>query len=69
MLVISDTHGDSYEDKTLQDKLKSMKEYDLCCILGDIHDNDYKLILDIIDKNKIVALLGNHDRLRIECHM
>lgn len=65
LLVISDTHGYLYEDKTLRNKLKSIKEYDLCCILGDIHDNDYKIILDIIDKNKIVALLGNHDRLSL----
>lgn len=62
LLVISDTHGDLSLNTKLQSFLKSIKEYDLCCILGDISDNDYEIILEVVPKNKIVALLGNHDR-------
>lgn len=62
LLLISDTHGDLSLETKLQCFLKSIKEYDLCCILGDISDNDYKIILEVVPKNKIVALLGNHDR-------
>ena len=61
LLVISDTHGDLALSKTLKNDIID-KEFDLCCILGDIHDYDYRLILEHIPKNKIVALLGNHDR-------
>lgn len=61
LLVISDTHGDLALSKTLKNDIID-KEFDLCCILGDIHDYDYRLILEYIPKNKIVALLGNHDR-------
>lgn len=61
LLVISDTHGDLALSKTLKNDIID-KEFDLCCVLGDIHDYDYRLILDYIPKDKIVALLGNHDR-------
>ena len=36
LLVILDTHGDLVLNKEMQKKLL-YKEYDLCCILGDIH--------------------------------
>ena len=62
LLVISDTHGDLALNKDLQKKLISIKDFDLCCILGDIHDKDYEFILDNISDERIVALLGNHDR-------
>lgn len=62
LLVIADTHGDLTLSKDLQKKLLSIKDFDLCCILGDIHDKDYKFILDNISNEHIVALLGNHDR-------
>ena len=62
LLVISDTHGDLTLNKNLQKKLQNITNYDLCCILGDVYDTDYEVILDIVPKNKIVALLGNHDR-------
>lgn len=61
ILFISDTHGDLALNKKLQTKLRKAK-FDVCCILGDIHDYDYKFILDNIDKESIVGLLGNHDR-------
>ena len=61
LLIIADTHGSLALNKDLQKKVKDAK-YDLCCVLGDIHDYDYKFILETIPKEKIVALLGNHDR-------
>ena len=61
LLVIADTHGDLALSKESCKKLVDV-DYDLCCILGDIHDADYKVILKYIPKKKIVALLGNHDR-------
>lgn len=33
----------------------------MCLLLGDHHDNDLKKIINHIPKNKIYALLGNHD--------
>lgn len=61
ILAISDTHGDLYFNKQLQKKLKNQK-YDLCCVLGDITDRDYEIILKYVKKEKLVAILGNHDR-------
>ena len=65
LLVISDTHGDLALSNELQKKLLSIKDFDLCCILGDIHDKDYEFILEHISKEHIVALLGNHDRFEV----
>ena len=62
ILVIADTHGDLFLSSELQSKLKNIKEYDICCILGDIHEKDYQIILNLVPKNKIVSLLGNHDK-------
>ena len=63
ILVIADTHGDLAFNKQMQKKLKKFK-FDLCCVLGDIGD-DYKIILDYVPKDKIVAILGNHDRFSL----
>lgn len=64
LLVISDTHGDLALNKEMQKKLISQK-YDICCILGDIHDYDFDYILKKIPKEKIIAILGNHDRFSL----
>lgn len=64
LLVIADTHGDLALSKELYKKLINI-DYDLCCILGDIHYNDFKIILEYIPKDKIVAILGNHDMFNI----
>ena len=64
LLVISDTHGDLALNKEMQKKLLN-KKYDLCCILGDIHDYDYEVILKHIPKEKIISILGNHDRFSL----
>lgn len=64
LIIISDTHGDLSLNKEMQKKLHN-KKYDLCCILGDIHDYDYDIILKYIPKDKIVSILGNHDRFSL----
>ncbi|MBR6034297.1 MAG: metallophosphoesterase [Clostridia bacterium] len=61
LLVITDTHGLLAYKKEEQEKLKNVGEYDLCCVLGDVTYSDYEIILHYIKKDKIVALLGNHD--------
>lgn len=61
LLVIADTHGDLKLNKDLKYSIID-KEFDLCCILGDVSDYDIRIILEYIPKEKIVALLGNHDR-------
>ena len=64
LLVIADTHGDLSINKDLCKKIKGT-DYDLCCILGDISDYDFKVIFKYIPKDKIVAILGNHDRFSL----
>lgn len=64
LLVITDTHGDLALNTEIQKKMLN-KKYDLCCILGDIHDYDYNIILKYISKDKIIAILGNHDRFSL----
>lgn len=64
LLIISDTHGDLSLNKDMYKKLIGI-DYDLCCILGDIHDYDFKVILKYIPKEKIIAILGNHDRFSL----
>ena len=51
LLIISDTHSNLVLNKEMQKKLLS-KKYDLCCILVDIHDYDYEVILKHIPKEK-----------------
>jgi len=65
LLIISDTHGLLAYNEEYQDKLINIKNYDLCCALGDITYNDYEIILKYVPKEKIVALLGNHDEFDI----
>lgn len=62
LLIITDTHGFlSYERKEDVEKLEGIKDYDLCCCLGDITYSDYEVILKYVPIEKIVAILGNHD--------
>lgn len=62
LLIISDTHGDIKLQKAMQDKLAGIRNYDACFMLGDISDNDCKMIKEVIPQEKIYGLLGNHDR-------
>lgn len=61
LLIITDTHGLLSYTGELEDKIKNSKNYDLCCVLGDVTYSDYEVILKYIPKEKIVGLLGNHD--------
>ena len=61
LLIIADTHGLLSVKEDLKEKLKIIHNYDLCCILGDVTYSDYEIILNYINKDKIVAILGNHD--------
>ena len=68
LLVIADTHGLLYYQKESIEFLRNATGYDLCCALGDITYDDYEIILKYIPKEKIVALLGNHDDMDILKH-
>ncbi len=61
LLVIADAHGTIHFHEDLISEYKD-SNYDLCCILGDVTEYDYEVILKYIPKEKIVALLGNHDK-------
>lgn len=65
LIVITDTHGCLNEDD-FSDFAKKNKEYDICLLLGDHSSYDIEIVLKYIDKNKIYALLGNHDSNYIE---
>lgn len=60
LIIITDTHNTLNEDDFKQFVL-SCKEYDICLLLGDFGYRDIPIILKYIEKNKIYALLGNHD--------
>lgn len=64
MLVVSDTHGELWLDPFLRQSIKGVT-CDICMILGDVHDYDLKLIMDEVPPEKIVAVLGNHDRFSL----
>ena len=61
LLVIADTHNDLAFRDTLTPFLERAGAYDLCLLIGDITQYDLKLILRLIPREKIAAVLGNHD--------
>ncbi len=65
LLIITDTHGLLPYKEEYQERLKMVNDYDLCCALGDISYKDYEIILKYVPKERIVALLGNHDEFDI----
>lgn len=64
MLVVADTHGELWMDGYLRESVRGIT-CDVCMILGDVHDYDLQIILEEVPREKIVALLGNHDRFRL----
>jgi Icc-related predicted phosphoesterase len=54
-LVIADTHGCLRESDIPKDV-----DYDVCLLLGDVYDNDLKVLLPCIHSN-VYGILGNHD--------
>ena len=63
VIFLSDTHGCLKYDKNIIEYMKNIPEYDLCILLGDHSNDDIETILQIIPKNKIYALPGNHDSI------
>lgn len=60
LIIIADTHNTLNEDEFKKFVL-SHKDYDVCLLLGDFGYRDLPIILKYVEKNKIYALLGNHD--------
>ena len=65
MIVISDTHGCLKNDKFAK-FIFEHEDFDVCLLLGDHSDGDINIILQYVDKEKIYALLGNHDNNYID---
>ena len=65
IIVIADTHN-SLDEELLYDFVVQHPDYDLCLLLGDHSGYDVEKILKYISKEKIYALLGNHDSNYIE---
>lgn len=61
ILFITDTHNCLTYDKETLEKIKSYRDYDCCILLGDHSANDLYEILQIVPKEKIYGVLGNHD--------
>lgn len=68
LLIITDTHGLLVHSSSLIDKIRNARNYDLCCVLGDVTYSDYEVILQYVPKEKIVGILGNHDEFEILRH-
>ena len=60
LLVIADTHNALNENELIE-AIKMHPYYDACLLLGDHSDGDLQIIIKYIPKDKIYALLGNHD--------
>ncbi len=65
LIVITDTHNTLDENK-LVSIINNYSDFDACLLLGDHSDTDLNIILKYISKDKIYALLGNHDVNYIE---
>ena len=60
LIIITDSHNMLNENE-LNNVINEHPDYDACLLLGDHSDSDIKKVLNIIPKDKIYALLGNHD--------
>ena len=60
LLIIADTHNALDEDELIS-IINEHPNYNACLLLGDHSDNDIQKVLKYISKDKIYALLGNHD--------
>lgn len=61
LLLIADTHNCLGNNQEMLEYLKSTLKYDYCILLGDHSAKDLEEILNIIPKEKIFGVLGNHD--------
>ncbi len=60
LLIITDTHN-TLDETELVNTISAHPYFDICLLLGDHSDNDIIKVLNHIPKDKIYALLGNHD--------
>lgn len=60
MILISDTHG-SLNEEEFSSFVQKHPNYDVCLLIGDHSGTDVHKVLEYIPKEKIYALLGNHD--------
>lgn len=65
LIVITDTHN-ALNEEEFKTFMAHHPNYDACLLLGDFGYNDIPTILKYIPKDKIYALLGNHDTNYIE---
>lgn len=61
ILFIADTHDSLKYDDEIKEYIKNAKNYDACILLGDLSSDDLYEILQIVPKEKIYGVLGNHD--------
>ena len=65
LIVISDTHGclanDEAQYAAFAAFVSGIKAYDLCVLLGDITAPDLQKITALLDPEKMLGILGNHD--------
>lgn len=60
ILLITDTHG-YLKEKEFSEFILKNNNYDICLLLGDHSSEDVKIVLKYVKREKIYALLGNHD--------
>ncbi len=60
LLIITDTHN-NLDENELANIVNNYPYFDACLLLGDHSDNDIKKVLNHISKDRIYAILGNHD--------
>ncbi|MFI3324613.1 MAG: metallophosphoesterase [Clostridia bacterium] len=67
--VAADIHGDFVKYQKLLEKIK-LGAKDALVILGDVLDrgsSGMKILLDIMDKENIFMILGNHEQIALAC--
>jgi len=67
IIVLTDTHNTLNEEE-FKDFVMEHSDYEVCLLLGDFGYQDLLIILKYVDKEKIYALLGNHDHDYITEH-
>lgn len=60
LIIITDTHN-MLDENQLIEVIKKHSNYDVCILLGDHSDTDIQKVMKYIPREKIYALLGNHD--------
>lgn len=60
LIIVTDTHN-ALDEEELRKVITAHPNFDLCILLGDHNANDIEKIIKYIPREKILALLGNHD--------